>query len=67
MPHYEKGPGTKFPHMGNGAFFYGGLDTLEKLPAKYQFYYIFFPQTMIFNVQHLDYIQNLAASLLEEN
>ena len=63
----KKGLEPNFLTWETWGIFYGGLDTLGKLRAKYQFYYIFFPQTMIFNVQHLDYIQNLAASLLEEN
>ena len=37
------------------SFFVGCLDILGKLHTKYQFYYIFSPQTMIFSFQHLDY------------
>ena len=37
------------------SFFVGCVDILGKLHTKYQFYYIFSPQTMIFSFQHLDY------------
>ena len=58
--HYYKGPGTEFSYMGNMGHFSWRVTTTgatypREATCKISVLLHFFPQTMIFSVQHLEY------------